>query len=131
MGVIEKHLHEHFASLGDEEDVTMTESGSRGDILPDSIPEVLEPPFAKVDSVADNSPAARSGLKVGDRIRSFGYVNHANHDNLKKVAECVMGNEGVSGPSVEGYSLLLSQFSKTYSSRWLGMLDRARCKSSD
>ena len=95
MGVIEKYLHEHFASL-DNEDVAMSESGSRGEILPDSVPEVLEPPFARVDSVADNSPANRSGLKVGDQLRSFGYVNHANHDSLKKVAECVMGNEGVS-----------------------------------
>jgi len=94
MGVIEKRLHEHFASL-DEDDVTMTGSGSRSEILPDSAPEVLEPPFARVDSVADNSPANLSGLKVGDQIRSFGYVNRQNHDNLRKVAECVMGNEGV------------------------------------
>jgi len=96
MGVIEKHLHEHFASLDEqEEDVATTESGSRGAVLLDSVLEVLEPPFARVDSVADNSPADRSGLKVGDKIRNFGYVNHANHDNLKKVAECVMGNQGV------------------------------------
>jgi len=98
--VIEKHLHEHFASLDDQdEEAAGTVPGSRGDRLPDSLPEVLEPPFAKVDSVADNSPADRSGLKVGDKIRTFGYVGHANHDDLKKVAECVMGNEGVSGPA--------------------------------
>jgi len=34
-------------------------------------------------------------LKAGDEIRVFGYVNKSNHDNLKKVAECVQGNEGV------------------------------------
>jgi 26S proteasome non-ATPase regulatory subunit 9 len=52
-------------------------------------------PFAKVDTVAPGSPADEAGLKVNDHIRNFGYVNRSNHDNLKGVAECVQGNEGV------------------------------------
>ncbi|ERT02205.1 hypothetical protein HMPREF1624_00503 [Sporothrix schenckii ATCC 58251] len=98
MGVIEKFLHEHFASL----DADATGAQDRADnagapaaqILPDSVPEALEPPFAKVNSVVHGSPAADAGLQAGDQIRSFGYVNHANHDGLKKVGECVAGNEG-------------------------------------
>lgn len=94
MGVIEKHLHEHFASLEDgAEDPAPTFDASE---LRDSIPETLDQPFAKVNSVVDNSPAETAGLRAGDAIRNFGYVNRENHDNLKKVAECVQGNEGVS-----------------------------------
>ncbi|CAK7223242.1 putative 26S proteasome regulatory subunit [Sporothrix curviconia] len=98
MGAIEKALHEHFASLdaNDSEEAAGdgTAASTAAQILPDSIPEVLEPPFAKVNSVVDGSPAAEAGLCAGDQIRTFGYVNHANHDGLKKVGECVAGNEG-------------------------------------
>lgn len=95
MGVIEKHLHEHFESLKDDEDIPAAPNRGMPE-LRDSVPEILEGPFAKVNSVVDNSPAASAGLKAGDLIRNFGYVNRSNHDNLKKVAECVQGNEGVS-----------------------------------
>lgn len=93
MGVIEKHLHEHFASLKDEQDMPAIPDPGLSE-LRDSVPDILDEPFAKVNSVVDNSPAASAGLKAGDVIRNFGYVNRTNHDNLKKVAECVQGNEG-------------------------------------
>lgn len=97
MAVIEKQLHEHFASLDDDEaDASSATAFATTVQLPDSAPEVLDPPFAKVNSVVDGSPANRAGLKVGDLIRNFGYVNHENHDGLKKVGQCVQGNEGVS-----------------------------------
>jgi len=96
MKVIEKHLHEHFASLSETDEIPAAPSSGQAAALPDSVPEVLEPAFAAVNSVVDDSPADRAGLKAGDVIRNFGYVNHANHDHLKKVAECVQGNEGVS-----------------------------------
>ena len=95
MTLIEKHLHEHFASLN-ETDILPASGSTSGVPLPDSLPDVLEEPFAKVNAVSPSSPAERAGLKAGDLIRSFGYVNRANHDGLKKVAECVQGNEGVS-----------------------------------
>ncbi|KAK5990900.1 26S proteasome non-ATPase regulatory subunit 9 [Cladobotryum mycophilum] len=94
MTVIEKYLHEYFANLQNN-DNTQTPSGNAGSsILPDSQPDALDEPFAKINTVANGSPAEEAGLKAGDEIRNFGYVNRSNHDNLKKVAECVQGNEG-------------------------------------
>lgn len=95
MNAIEKHLHEHFASIQDAED-TPPAPTRVAEMLGDSILETLEEPFAKVNSVIAGSPADSAGLKPGDEIRNFGYVNKTNHDELKKVAECVQGNEGVS-----------------------------------
>ncbi|KAK7755247.1 putative 26S proteasome regulatory subunit [Diatrype stigma] len=95
MNAIEKHLHEHFASLQDTDEIAPAPSNHAA-MLGDSIPETLGEPFAKVNSIVANSPAESAGLKAGDEIRNFGYVNKSNHDGLKKVAECVQGNEGVS-----------------------------------
>ncbi|KAI8632326.1 hypothetical protein F5Y19DRAFT_420650 [Xylariaceae sp. FL1651] len=93
MNAIEKYLHEHFASLQDMEHAAST-SANRATLLGDFLPETLEEPFAKVNSVVTDSPADTAGMKAGDEIRNFGYVNKSNHDGLKKVAECVQGNEG-------------------------------------
>lgn len=98
MSVIEKHIHEHFARLAESRAAAepATNGGpSNGHTLPiQSIPQELSPPFAKVNTVVDGSPADSAGLKAGDEIRNFGYVNIRNHDGLKRVAECVQGNEG-------------------------------------
>jgi 26S proteasome non-ATPase regulatory subunit 9 len=99
MNVIEKYIHEHFARLaesGVEDEPTINGDSSRTHISTSSEPEVLTPPFAKVNSVVATSPADSAGLKAGDEIRAFGYVNSTNHDGLKRVAECVQGSEGVS-----------------------------------
>ena len=95
MAIIEKRLHEHFASLEDDDTEPAAHTTADTSIPRDSVPETLDQPFAKVNSVVDGSPAAAAGLKAGDLIRNFGYVNLENHDGLKKVAECVQGNEGV------------------------------------
>ncbi|POR31329.1 26S proteasome non-ATPase regulatory subunit 9 [Tolypocladium paradoxum] len=92
MANIEKFLHEHFANLDD--DMPAPSSGPVAPVLPDSQPDALQEPFATVNTVAPGSPAERAGLTAGDEIRVFGYANKSNHDNLKKVAECVQGNEG-------------------------------------
>jgi 26S proteasome regulatory subunit N4 len=96
MSVIEKHLHEHFANLEDGDEPVAMPAGGGVSGLTDSVPETLDPAFAKVNAVTPNSPAETAGLKPGDLIRNFGYVNHGNHNNLARVSECVMGNEGVS-----------------------------------
>ncbi|KAI0974255.1 hypothetical protein F4678DRAFT_421984 [Xylaria arbuscula] len=96
INAIEKHLHEHFASLQASDDAAASNAthANQATMMGDAIPETLEVPFAKVNSVVTDSPADAAGLKAGDEIRNFGYVNKSNHDGLKKVAECVQGNEG-------------------------------------
>ncbi|KAK9439238.1 26S proteasome non-ATPase regulatory subunit 9 [Metarhizium brunneum] len=92
---IEKYLHQHFASLGEgDENAVPAPSTTVPPVLPDSQADALDEVFAKVNTVAVGGPADRAGLKEGDEIRNFGYVNKSNDDNLKKVAECVQGNEG-------------------------------------
>ncbi|KAF7892882.1 uncharacterized protein EAF02_000420 [Botrytis sinoallii] len=97
MSVIEKHIHEHFARLAESPNTEepVVDEVQAGRIVPSfDEPAPLDLPFAKVNSVAAGSPADDAGLKAGDTIRNFGYVNHANHDGLKRVGECVQGNEG-------------------------------------
>lgn len=101
MARIEKYLHDHFASLDENDAVPVAGQGNSQSVLPDSVSAPLDPPFAKVNTVALGSPAESAGLKSGDEIRNFGYVNRANHDNMRKVVECVQGNEGVSCGSVK------------------------------
>ena len=102
MNVIEKHIHEHFARQAENgtNDEPLTTVGAPSLSRPaSSIPTTslpLGPAFAKVNSVVERSPADAAGLKAGDEIRNFGYVNHTNHDGLRRVGECVQGNEGVS-----------------------------------
>lgn len=105
MTKIEKHLHEHFASLmenGDDNEEQArgvdAAASAQEPALRDYVPATLDETFAKVNTVAPDSPAATAGMQPGDLIRNFGWVNKANHDGLKKVAECVQGNEGVSIP---------------------------------
>ncbi|KAK2611117.1 hypothetical protein N8I77_004493 [Diaporthe amygdali] len=103
MARIEKHIHEHFASLAEgatDAEVPAASSSSEGaaqePALRDFVPERLGDPFAKINTVAPGSPAEAAGLQPGDLIRNFGYVDSSNHDQLKKVAECVQGNAGQS-----------------------------------
>jgi 26S proteasome non-ATPase regulatory subunit 9 len=99
MAVIEKHIHQHFASLAEglAEEISPPEASPQSNrAWAPPPPQILDPPFAKVNTVATGSPADIAGLKAGDQIRNFGYVNHTNHDGLRRVGECVQGNEGVS-----------------------------------
>ena len=113
MAVIEKHIHEHFATLAEEgvkDETANNEAPHVNGTSPTPLPQVLEAPFAKVNSVATGSPAETAGLKAGDQIRNFGYVNHTNHDGLRRVGECVQGNEDVSWDGlVSNQTLTLKQ----------------------
>lgn len=101
MNRIEKGLHQHHASIGaagpPKEEGTDVVAGPAGEMPPGEMPPEppLEPPFARVNTVESGSPAHEANLKVGDRIRTFGAANWANHENLRKVAEVVQRNEGV------------------------------------
>lgn len=57
---------------------------------------VVEPPFARVNAVVPSSPADQAGMKAGDKVTKFGYVNWTNHERLGKVAQVVQQNENVS-----------------------------------
>ena len=102
MEVIEKAVHAHFEFLqanplpDSDADKPATTNGVHLTESPWSRPPVLETLFARVNSVVSSSPAEQAGLKAGDLIRNFGYANRENNDGLKRVAECVQGNEGVS-----------------------------------
>ena len=104
MNRIEIALHEHHASLQQAEAMRATNAqhsstyDSGAERTGEAQSELVETPFARVNSVADGSPAFTAGLKPGDGIRSFGDVNWMNHENLKRVAEVVQRNEGVRTP---------------------------------
>ncbi|QIW97542.1 hypothetical protein AMS68_003060 [Peltaster fructicola] len=53
----------------------------------------IEAPFAKVNTVVTGSPADEAGLKAGDRVTRFGFVDWTNHERLTKVAEVVRQNK--------------------------------------
>jgi len=80
---------------------------------------VIEPPFAKVNSVVSSSPADVAGLKVGDKVTRFGIANFTNHERLSKVAQVVQQNENVSYVTIvdEG-DVLLTCFSERYWSKY-------------
>lgn len=107
MSLIEKKVHEHFASqrLPEFEGRSLnTQSLSTTNRRP---AETLDVPFAKVNSVENGSPAAEAGLLAGDQIRNFGYVNRENNNNLRRLAEVVQGNEGVSSTEPREMHILM------------------------
>lgn len=94
---IEIGLHAHHARLAGaaQEDhtatpVAATTSAARSTTA--ATAEILTP-FAKINSVAEGSPAAEAGMRKGDYIKKFGWVHALNHDKLKKLTECVVAND--------------------------------------
>ena len=103
MDKIEKGLHEHHAKLltseGSSSSDVLTSTATPMTPAPGSTsaaagPSSIEAPFAKVNSVVNSSPADTAGLKAGDKLTQFGYVNWMNHEKLSKVAQVVQQNEG-------------------------------------
>jgi hypothetical protein len=125
MNLIEKQIHEHFANqteLAGHALATQNLTTSNGTSRPRDA-QSLSPPFAKVNSVVPDSPADSAGLKPGDEIRTFGYVNSSNHDGLRRVAEVVQGNEGVC------ISLLLPLYMLIYGAARSGCQSHPACSS--
>ncbi|KAJ4407788.1 putative 26S proteasome regulatory subunit [Didymella pomorum] len=94
MSRIEKGLHEHHARLA-EQAQNNSMAASQVQAGQSAPPAALEAPFAKVNSIVAGSPADEAGLKVGDSITKFGWVDWTNHDRLGRVAEAVSQNEGI------------------------------------
>ncbi|KAF1955388.1 26S proteasome non-ATPase regulatory subunit 9 [Byssothecium circinans] len=89
---IEKGLHEHHARMQED---SAAASANPLMAASSSGPAALEAPFAKVNSVAEGSPAASAGLRVGDTITKFGWVDWTNHDKLARLTQVVSQNEGL------------------------------------
>ncbi|KAF8243781.1 hypothetical protein K440DRAFT_34546 [Wilcoxina mikolae CBS 423.85] len=89
---IETGLHAHHAALAAEAEATSASSAEGGNNASNSAD--IQTPFAKINSVAPNSPAAEAGMQKGDYIKKFGSVNALNHEKLKKLTELVSSNEG-------------------------------------
>jgi 26S proteasome regulatory subunit N4 len=103
MAKVEMAIHEQFAALASQGPTNASAIATDpAPSIPIRVADRSAPPdipFATVDEVTPGSPAASSGLQVGDEISRFGAANHLNHDRLKKVAEVVLQNEGVSALS--------------------------------
>lgn len=95
MSRIEKGLHEHHARLAEQANNPAAASQTQPEV--NAPPATLEAPFAKVNSVVAGSPAETAGLRVGDTITKFGWIDWTNHERLSRVAEVVSQNEGVLG----------------------------------
>ena len=100
MAQIEKAVQDQFAALaanpGSQPDSALPVRAAATHTPRDVTAAEPETPFAAIDDVTPNSPAATAGLEVGDKIVKFGTVHWLNHERLRKVAEVVSQNEGVS-----------------------------------
>jgi 26S proteasome non-ATPase regulatory subunit 9 len=104
MAKLEEAVHEHFAA-GKSAESLPPASTTRGSVAEpasgsgpaagnaQSLTAAIEPPFARVNTVVPNSPADTAGMKAGDRVTRFGYVDWTNHERLGKVAQVVQNNE--------------------------------------
>ncbi|KAF2170272.1 hypothetical protein M409DRAFT_19875 [Zasmidium cellare ATCC 36951] len=96
MAKLEVAVQEQFASSKPSEDGPSLAHRLNTTTEPRPVPSaapVVEPPFAKVNSVVPDSPAAQAGLQAGDKVTKFGWVNWSNHERLSKVAYIVQQNE--------------------------------------
>ncbi|SMQ45470.1 unnamed protein product [Zymoseptoria tritici ST99CH_3D7] len=95
MARLEEAVHEQFAAgrtpqtSGPSSSIT----GSSQSMASRPAAPVVEPPFARVNTVVAGSPAEEAGLQVGDKVTKFGTVNWTNHERLSKVAQAVQQNE--------------------------------------
>lgn len=51
-------------------------------------------PYAEIDEVADDGPAAAAGMSVGDLLLRFGNVTASNHDGLRALARLTQRSVG-------------------------------------
>ena len=101
MAKLEVVVHEHFAAGKSAESLppvstAPSEAATTTGQAPAStqpLASAIEPPFARVNTVVENSPADTAGLKAGDKVTRFGYVDWTNHERLGKVAHVVQQNE--------------------------------------
>lgn len=61
---------------------------------PIAVPATSTTPFAKIDEVAEGSPAATAGVRLGDLMVSFGHVTAQTPNVLQAVARLLAASEG-------------------------------------
>jgi hypothetical protein len=76
-------------------DVAEMHSSQRDDLH--QVQEAVLRPFARVNTVAADSPAEGAGLKEEDLIVRFGHLDADNHDHLKAIAALVPEVAGEGG----------------------------------
>lgn len=91
---VEDAVHQQFAA-GKPEDLPARDAPTRTPASGATPAPVVEPPFAKVNSVVSASPADQAGMKAGDKVTKFGSVNWTNHERLGRVAQVVQQSENV------------------------------------
>ncbi|RDI82830.1 hypothetical protein Vi05172_g7192 [Venturia inaequalis] len=96
MSRLEVVIQQRFADMASEPAPAATSSTSVPvhSSTPQSAQATSSTPFAKVNAVLSGSPAADSGLQVGDEVTRLGSATWLNHDKLSKVAEIVAQSEG-------------------------------------
>lgn len=115
MARLEEAVHEQFAAgrtpqtSGPSSSIT----GSSQSMASRPAAPVVEPPFARVNTVVAGSPAEEAGLQVGDKVTKFGTVNWTNHERLSKVAQAVQQNENVSDAVCVGCGATLTTSQRT------------------
>jgi len=62
--------------------------------IPKSLELTTLRPFAKIDSVADGSPASKAGLQSFDQILEFGSVRFENFQSMQSIASVVQHSIG-------------------------------------
>ncbi|XP_024130377.1 26S proteasome non-ATPase regulatory subunit 9 [Oryzias melastigma] len=90
MAEIEEALHKLHACEKAKRDQNQAETSEE----PMEQEVTLPPPFARVDTVTEGSPASAAGLRVGDEVIEFGSVNTKNFQNLQNIASVVQHSEG-------------------------------------
>lgn len=55
-------------------------------------------PFAEIDAIAPDGPAAIGGLQLGDRLLKFGTVHAENHDGMQELTRVTQASFGTTIP---------------------------------
>ncbi|KIW08937.1 uncharacterized protein PV09_00853 [Verruconis gallopava] len=118
MSRLETAIHARFAQIGSQSNIE-----PQPPLTSDSPRQTetrADTPFAKVNSVVVNSPAADAGLQPEDKVARFGSATWLNHDKLAKVAQIVSQSEGKPIPVTILRGTQILQLTLTPRSNWGG-----------
>ncbi|KAG4305203.1 hypothetical protein PORY_001373 [Pneumocystis oryctolagi] len=76
-----------------QEALRILHSQESQNITQNIIEDIVERPFARVNYVINQSPAALSGLQEGDLIKRFGTIHAGNHQELSALVQLVEASD--------------------------------------